>query len=225
MRVPGTTRGKFPEVCQACREARSGDSWCLPHQEWHSSSAFTPRPRALGNDGRCIASHAQVASQKRAHPRITCASCQTEQESWQFRGGRAKSKTCRDCEAAHADSSWCAGCEQWLDVDRFWRNGKDGKWRSSRCKPCRAAWSHRTSIKALLESLGLDEPECGACGVKKGLNIDHDHGCCPAAKSCGACVRGWLCHPCNTAEGLLRTPERARKLAAHMDRMASLSAV
>lgn len=30
------------------------------------------------------------------------------------------------------------------------------------------------------------------------LTVDHDHRCCRGAYSCGACVRGMLCHNCNT---------------------------
>lgn len=31
-------------------------------------------------------------------------------------------------------------------------------------------------------------------------NVDHNHACCEGKRSCGWCVRGLLCHTCNTVE-------------------------
>lgn len=58
----------------------------------------------------------------------------------------------------------------------------------------------------------LDEQDggCGICSSKKSgrktyenFCVDHDHKCCMGSKSCGECVRGLLCFPCNTYLGHL----------------------
>lgn len=54
----------------------------------------------------------------------------------------------------------------------------------------------------------LDE-QGGVCAICKGsdpyghgrFHIDHDHGCCPGARSCGKCVRALLCGRCNPGLG------------------------
>ena len=52
---------------------------------------------------------------------------------------------------------------------------------------------------------------CEICGDKpeRNLQVDHDHNCCDSTKTCGKCVRGIVCHTCNTAidkmeNGLMR---------------------
>jgi len=54
---------------------------------------------------------------------------------------------------------------------------------------------------------------CGMCRepFKDGrrICIDHDHTCCPQEKrSCGKCVRGLLCVPCNITLGFLESEQK-----------------
>jgi len=49
---------------------------------------------------------------------------------------------------------------------------------------------------------------CAICGTvvpggKGQFHIDHDHACCPKARSCGKCIRGLLCGNCNVGIGML----------------------
>lgn len=221
MRHPDSSRGKTPSTCHACRLAHPDVSWCDFHNEPHPKSQFVQTDRPIGVRNSCIASESLKASRKRDLRDLRCVSCGEHSESWQYRGGRQKSPTCRPCEAAHPNKRWCLDCADWLPEDRFNRTGVGGKFWTVRCKMCRAAHAHGTTVAAILALQGSEQPECGACGATETLTVDHDHGCCPSDQSCGRCVRGYLCRTCNRAEGFLRTPERARQLADYMERTAT----
>jgi hypothetical protein len=54
---------------------------------------------------------------------------------------------------------------------------------------------------------------CAICkranGKTRRLSVDHDHKCCDSRTSCGECVRGLLCRPCNDILGHLRDSTEA----------------
>lgn len=220
MRHPGCAKGKVLSTCMACRQANPDQSWCDFHQQPHPSQNFRrQRDGRPGYRNVCREAINIKLSEARERPPQTCLVCGTEQQSWSFRGGRMKSPVCRSCADAHAGLRWCLDCEAWLAESAFNRTGKDGRFWTVRCKPCRAAHSHGTTVAEILRLQGSVIPECAACGSTADLKVDHDHDCCPAGQSAGCCVRGYLCHECNTAEGLLRTPERALALARYMLRL------
>lgn len=46
------------------------------------------------------------------------------------------------------------------------------------------------------------------------VHVDHDHACCPGTKTCGKCIRGIACDPCNRGVGYFRDdPQRMRRVA------------
>jgi hypothetical protein len=48
---------------------------------------------------------------------------------------------------------------------------------------------------------------------------DHDHSCCPGSRSCGRCVRGLACVPCNTLIARANDdPERLLRIAVNLER-------
>lgn len=54
--------------------------------------------------------------------------------------------------------------------------------------------------------------KCAICqratGATRRLAVDHDHTCCPGKTSCGTCVRGLLCGPCNSLLAHIRDDPR-----------------
>jgi hypothetical protein len=71
----------------------------------------------------------------------------------------------------------------------------------------------------LMERQGGGCAVCGATPAQNGrvLAVDHDHACCPGVYSCGKCVRGLLCHHCNTGLGhFVDSPERLEAAAAYL---------
>lgn len=60
--------------------------------------------------------------------------------------------------------------------------------------------------------------QCWICRKRKGRQVDHDHKCCPGKTSCGRCVRGLLCGPCNKFLGMIGdNPEIAENIIRYLE--------
>lgn len=118
----------------------------------------------------------------------------------------------------------CPVCDEWRPEPDFNANiGKsDGlQWR---CRECASDAYRRNRLhvrdKMRKQRYGLTRDQFDAlfalqgncCAICKATSpgrtfwaVDHDHGCCPGSeKTCGECVRGILCGPCNKGIGHLR---------------------
>lgn len=131
-------------------------------------------------------------------------------------------------ERNEAGEKRCPSCEAWLPVAEYTKcaSTPDGLWK--RCRTCtRAAslWSrYGLTLQAYEALLAEQGGGCRICSRPPdglySLHVDHDHTCCSARKnSCGKCIRGLLCSPCNTALGLLMDdPARLRAAADYLER-------
>lgn len=68
---------------------------------------------------------------------------------------------------------------------------------------------------AMVDATGGRCPICGQ--VPNQWVVDHDHACCPGKDTCGQCVRGLLCNPCNRVLWHWLTPESLRAAAAYLE--------
>lgn len=150
-------------------------------------------------------------------PAITRGMCEGHYSRW--RDGRPMDTPLNSrrnggvaCAVDEHGRKQCNACLEWLSTDQFALGaGTDGK--APNCKACRKMFRltsyniTRLDYEAMLAS---QNGVCAVCGrlpdaTKRGFSIDHDHACCPeASKSCGRCIRGILCGPCNRAIGMLR---------------------
>ncbi len=82
-------------------------------------------------------------------------------------------------------------------------------WRKYRITP----EQYQEMFEAQGERCAICSNEPGSTGL---LAIDHDHSCCPGEFTCGKCIRGLLCWPCNSFLG--RVSDDPSKLIAYLGR-------
>lgn len=120
----------------------------------------------------------------------------------------------------------CRVCGEFKSTDLFYRhsNTKDGL--EGSCKSCKPpqnpdymrSYNLRTNYGMTVEDWEIlfraQDGKCKLCGEgDRPLHVDHDHRCCPAIQTCGACVRGLLCSPCNRFLGRVESAWGERALA------------
>lgn len=136
----------------------------------------------------------------------------------------------------------CKKCGEIKELDLFAKGAKYTDGRRNTCKKCHSNYMtqyykdnpekihfsrtapkqnwrrHRITEDYFNSMISLFDGKCHSCKTNTAVNIDHDHNCCEASRSCGKCVRGVLCHHCNSALGLLKDDkEKILNLLKYVD--------
>jgi len=97
------------------------------------------------------------------------------------------------------------GVNPWLSSARKWRHGSD----------------HEEMWAAFWEA---QDGKCYLCGEPLnteshyGVQVDHDHTCCPKNRTCPYCRRGLACDRCNKLIGIARDdPDLLRRIADNLE--------
>jgi hypothetical protein len=107
----------------------------------------------------------------------------------------------------------CRNCGEYFKEQEM-KQSKTGQYKGvSYCIGCapllsrtRTLKKYNLSLDDYHELLKSQDYSCKICNGKdtsyrKRLSVDHDHNCCPGEGSCGKCIRGLLCHHCNSGLG------------------------
>lgn len=101
----------------------------------------------------------------------------------------------------------CNLCKEFKSENEFY---VCGGYRRNQCKRCtvlkQSAPKYGLTYEKLLAMYKEQGNACKICGTVTTLVVDHDHSCCPyvperRSESCGKCVRGLICKPCNYGLG------------------------
>jgi hypothetical protein len=123
----------------------------------------------------------------------------------------------------------CTRCRRTLPAASFVKSALISDGLNSWCRACVAEHHAKSEVRARMRELSRratynltqdqhnallaeSNGRCAICGSEpeanrrqRGLAVDHDHACCPGNRSCGRCVRGLLCAPCNMTLGRLES--------------------
>lgn len=115
----------------------------------------------------------------------------------------------------HEGRKQCVGCQLWLSVDNYSAHRATADRLQVRCRACVYVARHFTQYRLRPEDIAQimreQDHQCAVCSadISGRYVVDHNHACCPGVKSCGKCVRGFLCDGCNLGLGAFKDSKQA----------------
>lgn len=138
------------------------------------------------------------------------------------------------------ETKTCTLCHEPKPVDRFSIDNQRRDGLRSQCKACvscdedrkaymrayAAIWrrtvQYGITVTDWERMLREQHNACAVClapfGASHLIHVDHNHACCPGKRSCGKCVRGFLCPWCNKRLGTLEDMAFVQAAMVYLER-------
>lgn len=139
-----------------------------------------------------------------------CSTCEEHKPLDQFytqKGVRdGLRRNCKECHKKKVNARYHANPEAELDRQKAYRKANPEKMLERHLR-----YAYDMSLDTYYDMHTAQEHKCACCGRHEKLVVDHDHDT--------EVVRSLLCHPCNTAIGLLGdSSTRAAQASAYLSR-------
>jgi len=236
--VSPTHKGGRHTYCRECNTKYAHDKQDRKMAEERESLAILyasmdpsarPLPKSCGNPQCCFGTGEQppenfkISKIHKSGLRIYCRICQTQRKREFEAINRSEDKTAKDEWLKEYHRQW-----HQEHKDELYKQVKE--WRDANPEECR-----RLHIERRFRNYGVTQEwydktlaaqggGCAICGSTDPKNpcntfaIDHDHSCCPQGYSCGKCIRGLLCFPCNSRLAHLENVAWKRKAISYLNK-------
>ena len=119
---------------------------------------------------------------------------------------------CKDCRKSYISGYRESNTDKIKTYGRLY-NQKNAEVLRVKARKHHLKRKYNLTLEQWEEILAAQGYKCAACErpyeESSQFHTDHDHACCETQYSCGACIRGLLCHRCNQALGLMQENHQA----------------